>query len=335
MTARLLCAGLVALAASTAAASTASVIWLTITPGARANGMGEAFTAISDDATASYWNPAGLAFINPENREITLQHSKWLPQLADDLYFEYLGYADYIDGWGGVGGNITFMSMGEQDETVEGSPDPIGTFYTYGVAATGAMGTEVAPGASVGIGLRFIYDHLYYSDAGKGTSFAADLGVLYQLPMEDMGAGDLGEAAIGASISNLGPNMSYGGESDNNPLPRTLRVGMAYQPFDTRMTQLTVAADYSKLLTYVEDGLGTEFNENKWGVGAEYWYYDLLGLRAGYSHDTEGGSTIAGMTFGAGVKYGGFQFDMAFIPVDDLLEGSGKYNRKFSLVVQF
>lgn len=319
----------------TAGASTASVIWLTITPGARANGMGESFTAISDDATASYWNPAGLSGITPDVNEITLQHSNWLPQLADDMYFEYLGYARNIPGWGGIGGNITFMSMGEMLETEQGVEDPIGTFYSYGVAATVAFGTEVAPGTSVGLGAKFIYDHLYYSDEGKGTSFAADLGVLYQIPVDEIGLGVLGGASLGASLTNVGPNVSYGGSSENNPLPRTLRVGVAFEPFDTQLTQLRVAADYSKLLVQVEDGLSEEFDENKWGVGAEYWYYDLLGLRAGYTHDTEGQSTISGATFGAGLRYSGLQFDMAFVPVDVSLQGSGKYNKKFSLVVQF
>jgi hypothetical protein len=318
-----------------AQASTASVIWMTITPGARPNGMGEAFVAISDDATASYWNPAGLAYVTPEKNEVTLQHSNWLPQLADDLYFEYLGYARYLEGWGGVGGSITFMSMGEQQETEGGSPEPIGTFYAYGVSATAAAGTEVAPGVSVGLGVKFIYDHLFYEDIGKGSSFAADLGVLYHIPMDDLGLASLGNASIGACLSNLGPNMSYGGQSEGNPLPRTIRAGLAYEPFDTQMTQLQVAVDYSKLLTNVDDGFSDEITENKWGAGAEYWYYDLLGLRAGYIHDTEGASTIQGLTFGAGIRYSGLQFDMAFVPVEESLQGSGKYNKKFSLVVQF
>ncbi|MCK5842468.1 MAG: hypothetical protein KAH31_09890, partial [Candidatus Sabulitectum sp.] len=71
----------VLLMAQGAFAVTTSVIWLDITPGARANGMGESFTAVADDATASYWNPAGLAFAEEGSREITLQHSQWLPQL--------------------------------------------------------------------------------------------------------------------------------------------------------------------------------------------------------------------------------------------------------------
>ncbi len=40
--------------------SQAGVIFLLLPPGARASGMGDAFTSIADDANATYWNPAGL-----------------------------------------------------------------------------------------------------------------------------------------------------------------------------------------------------------------------------------------------------------------------------------
>lgn len=318
------------LSAAAAFAASASVIWLDITPGARANGMGESFTAVADDATASYWNPAGLAFAATEKKEITLQHSQWLPQLADDLYYEFLGYAQQLEGWGGVGGNITFMSMGEQDEIEEGSSDPIGTFYSYGISMDAAFGTEVAPGLAVGLGLKFIYDHLYYEDSGKGSSFAADLGVLYHVPEQSFG-----DISVGATLSNLGPNVSYGGNSENNPLPRKVKLGVAYMPIEDELTSLLIAADYSKLLVSVDDGISEEVKENKWGAGAEFWYYRLLGLRAGYVHDTEGESTISGVSFGAGLQWNDFQLDMAFIPVDESLQGSGKYNQKYSLTLRF
>lgn len=313
-----------------ALAVTTSVIWLDITPGARANGIGESFTAVADDATASYWNPAGLAFQEEGTREITLQHSQWLPQLADDLYYEFLGYAQHLEGWGGVGGNITFMSMGEQQEIEAGSTEPIGTFYTYGISADAAFGTEVAPGLAVGLGLKFIYDHLYYKDNGKGSSFAADLGVLYHAPEQSFG-----NISLGATVSNLGPNMSYGGNSENNPLPRKLKLGVAYVPFEDELTSLLIAADYTKLLVEIDDGISEEVKDNKWGTGAEFWYYNLLALRAGYVHDTEGESTISGVSFGAGLHWNDFQLDMAFVPVDESLQGSGKYNQKYSLTLQF
>jgi|GEM_PF-5115496 len=54
---KLLFAATLAVFAGTGWAATAAVIWKDITPGARPNGMGEVFTAISDDATASYSEP--------------------------------------------------------------------------------------------------------------------------------------------------------------------------------------------------------------------------------------------------------------------------------------
>ncbi len=40
--------------------SSAAVLFLRIAAGSRASGMGEAFVAVADDATATHWNPAGL-----------------------------------------------------------------------------------------------------------------------------------------------------------------------------------------------------------------------------------------------------------------------------------
>ncbi len=51
----------VLMAASAAeAVSNAAVLYLRVAAGARPAGMGEAFVSIADDATSTYWNPAGL-----------------------------------------------------------------------------------------------------------------------------------------------------------------------------------------------------------------------------------------------------------------------------------
>ena len=68
----------------------AGSIFLLISPGARAGGMGEAQGAVANDAYASYWNPAGLAF--QDGSELAIMHVNWLPNLADDMYYEFLGY---------------------------------------------------------------------------------------------------------------------------------------------------------------------------------------------------------------------------------------------------
>ena len=70
-------AGLLITVALQARPSEAGVIFLGIGPGARPTGMGDSFVAIADDATATYWNPAGLGF--QTGKEATLMHVNWLP----------------------------------------------------------------------------------------------------------------------------------------------------------------------------------------------------------------------------------------------------------------
>ena len=57
--------------------SDAAVLFLRIAPGARSAGMGEAFVAVADDASATHWNPAGLG-------EYPLAHAWYEIQVADD-----------------------------------------------------------------------------------------------------------------------------------------------------------------------------------------------------------------------------------------------------------
>jgi long-subunit fatty acid transport protein len=69
------------LAAATAWATTASAqtaaLSLSIPPTGRANGMGQAYVAIADDATATWWNPGGMAFL--DKKEASLTYAKLVP----------------------------------------------------------------------------------------------------------------------------------------------------------------------------------------------------------------------------------------------------------------
>ena len=108
--------------------SEAGAIFLLIAPGARAGGMGEAHVAVANDAYASYWNPAGLGFL--QGRELAMMHVNWLPGLADDLYYEFLAYRKSYPNLGTVGGHLIFLNLGEQIRTSE-TGDNLGTFTSY------------------------------------------------------------------------------------------------------------------------------------------------------------------------------------------------------------
>ena len=54
--------------------------FLKIGVGARAEGMGGAFVGVADDATALFWNAAGIARIDPDKSEFSFNHAVWLAE---------------------------------------------------------------------------------------------------------------------------------------------------------------------------------------------------------------------------------------------------------------
>jgi hypothetical protein len=63
--------------------------------GARYNAMGEAGVALAQDATATWWNPGGLAFMGERNkpRDFQIMQSNLAAGLADDIRLYWAGYA--------------------------------------------------------------------------------------------------------------------------------------------------------------------------------------------------------------------------------------------------
>ena len=166
--------------------SKSACLFLRIAPGARSAGMGEAFCAIADDATAVYWNPAGLAF--QEGREITLMHAKWLPQLANDLYYEFGAIRWPVEGLGTFGFNVTYINYGEQIWTGEEGPEELGRFMSYEFAIAAHYATTLNPNLGVGVSMRYIRSFLAdvpigaAKDPGKANAYAVDLSMLYKAP---------------------------------------------------------------------------------------------------------------------------------------------------------
>src|SRR5436309_2306797 len=84
---------------------TSGAPFLRIGVGARASGMGEAFTAVADDVSTIFWNPAGLA--NFKGREFLFMHNLWAPETS----LEYVAYAQPIKDFGTLSGSLTYLWM--------------------------------------------------------------------------------------------------------------------------------------------------------------------------------------------------------------------------------
>jgi hypothetical protein len=242
-------------------------------------------------------------------KEITFMHANWLPELASDLYYEYLSYVQHMEGWGTVGANLTFLSLGTNVRTDEFG-NPKGEFDSYELAFAFSYGTRINPNLSTGLSAKIIYSHLADQGAGlekgkgSGSSFALDAGLLYKTFHQRL--------ILGTALTNLGPNIAYIDLNQSDPLPRNLAVGLAYRIVDTPFNRLTATFEVNKELVGLDDPLSTEIKEAIENMGIEYWYGTYVSLRAGYIYDQVGDIKTA--TFGAGLQYGLFRFDFAYIP---------------------
>lgn len=99
--------------------------------GPRAVGMGGAFTALSDDITAMYWNPGGTANIN--SNEAFFNHST----LYADIGYDYAALASHLTDFGTLGAFVSVLSMNEMKVRTENQPEGTGEFFDAGALVIG------------------------------------------------------------------------------------------------------------------------------------------------------------------------------------------------------
>ena len=290
----------------------AGAVMLTIYPGAKAVGMGGAFTGIADDPTCMFYNLGGLGFF--DRMELQLTHSPWLRTLVDDAYFDYFAGV-FPTTVGNFGASVTYLTPGEV-EIYNENGDYLGAFKPFDVAVQLGYGFQPAKALGVGFGFKVFYSYLIPDwvmrdilnepGGGKALTVAVDGGLLYKTPLPGL--------SLGFNLANFGPGVSYSGEGQVDPLPWTLRLGLAWQVIRSEYHKLTIAADWHKVLVGLFDdlsdrGINFVLDEGWRSVGAEYSLYDMLYLRYGYFHDRYG--YRMGYTFGGGISYGSFKLDIA------------------------
>lgn len=328
---------LVVLSALMFGATRPGAVFLLIWPGARATALSGAFSAAADDATACYYNQAGLAFI--DGTIVSLQHAPWLPGLHPDMYYEYAGITkSYKVGTFGL--SIIYLTTGPTEvRNFEGIY--LGTYTTFDISVGLNYGAKIRENLGIGVGWKFVYSYLVppwvwgrmpelnITSGGIGITYAFDVGTMYK-PFSFL--------TVAAALQNIGPDISYTESGASDPLPYTLRLGLRFQPIKSDVIRIALTADVTKILvgmfadetnTFFEN-LSYEFKEAWKGIGLEADYYNFVKLRAGYFWDTEG--ERVGFTYGGGIKAGGFSLDVG---VDQDIYDFQTTNRKFSLSYQF
>ncbi len=268
---------------------------LDIQPGARQNGLGAAGVALADDATGvTWWNPAGLGFVNRTAVELT--YAQLAPGLADDVNYNYLTYIHPLEGWGAFGVGIVFVSLG-QIEGTDVNGNPTGSFGANAFAPAVYYGTRLLPDFSVGAALRYV--RLQYapnSYSGVGSTFALDLAGLYRIPAARLN--------FGLNVQNLGPSITFINEDQASPLSRNIKIGAAWEAYSSDQLGVVLVEDFNQSL--VTDVFRT------YNHGLELRVAQQLAGRIGWYSDPYG--HISDLTFGLGVNWGGLSLDFGSIP---------------------
>ena len=142
--------------------------------GARACGLGGAFVGVADDEGASYWNPAGLAFLESPALSLTDRVMS-----IDTNYIVFSG-ALPISEWGAFGINLIFHGV-DGVRGYDASAKPTGEGNCGEAMGSMAYAYEVA-GLAVGIGLRGMYQSISFEgDSSESWGVGLSLGLLYDI----------------------------------------------------------------------------------------------------------------------------------------------------------
>jgi hypothetical protein len=219
----------------------AGAVFLLIAPGAAAQGTGEANVARVDDAYASYYNPASLAF--QSKTSIVGMHVNWLKSLVPDLYYEFIGFSS--PGYGGtLGGHLIFLSLGEQLAT-DADGNELGNFKSYMWALDASYGTKLTENSGIGIGFKLFHQKLADNtteNEGDGkpysTDFAFDLAYLLRKD----------KFSFGFNVANIGPPISFIDEDQADPAPTNMRLGFFGNLYEDEFIKFNMLMDMQKLL---------------------------------------------------------------------------------------
>ena len=271
---------------------TSAAPFLEIPVGAVAVGMGGAFVSIANDATALYWNVAGITAL--EQSEVVGIHNEWIAGTS----FDFVAIVLKLGSYGAFGLNITSLSMDDMKVRTIDKPEGTGEFFSAGDIQIGlSYASKLTDRFSIGFTAKYIQQKIWHM---KSTAVAVDFGTTFQT---DLFRG----MTIGASISNFGSSMKLSGrdtrrfsridetisgsneriphniEMDSWDLPLLFQIGVSTNVMESNNLRLTVAVD----------ALHPSDDYESLNIGTELAFQERVFIRGGYQNlflvEAEGG----------------------------------------------
>jgi len=245
--------------------------FLKIGPSARAAGMGHSFTAIADDASAAYWNPAGLVDVG--GTSVHLDHVEW----PADIKLDYAAYS-FRPSWlpGVINLNARGLTMDPQVERTIYLPDGTGRHFDAGDMAFGFSYAQFFTDRfSTGFSVNLL--HMGLAEKSVNT-VSLDFGLIYRIGIRGM--------RLGMVVQNMGGEVDF--DSRPSKMPMLFKVGLAFDAFESGPHSMIGAVEF----THPSD------NRERSNVGVEYSFNRFLYLRSGYNMAYDAN----GYTYGFGVE---------------------------------
>lgn len=291
---------------------TAAATFLNIGVSARAIGLGGAFSAVANDASALYWNPAGITLC--DRPEIAFNHLEWLV----DIHHDFVG-AVIPAGRHCFGASVTYLGMPDQKVRTIDQPEGTGNLYSASdLALAASYGFQFTDQFAMGISVKYVLQKIYNSGS---SAFAVDLGAHYR-------PSKMKWLQLGMQIANFGQDLKFSGhdlaqtididpkhnssdrlpaslDTDSFSLPLIFRFGLAVRPIQTKQHRLLIACDL----------LHPSNNTESLNVGLEYTFHGFVSLRSGYNSLFERDyQESGGLALGTGLKIytGGTLFSLDY-----------------------
>lgn len=172
--------------------ATSAATFLKIGVGGRGVALGGAHTASVNDASAMYWNPAGINGVN--GQELVFHQSSMYDGLG--LQHSYLGAVVQVGSSNRIGLSINHLSYGDMTRTTEFSPEGEGQFTASDIAIGLAFGTRVSDRFRIGIQTKLVRETISFSSA---SALAIDIGSQYTTAINGL--------ELGMAITNFGTKM--------------------------------------------------------------------------------------------------------------------------------
>jgi hypothetical protein len=266
---------------------------LKVTQSARAAGMGDAFAAVSRDASSLFWNPAGLAYI--ERFEWTYTYTSWIAGSRINS-----GVFAYRTDFGAIGVSFLSFNPGDIEETTPFLPGGTGRSVPSGDVGIGiGFSRKMTDRFTLGTHVQWVQETL---DQDKASTLNVSLGTLFYTGFRS--------SRVAMTLRNFGKNEKVVREQFFMPMVFTVTGAMEVYGEAQDPNRLTVSFENVFAIDY----------DNRAHLGAELWLHDRLALRSGYkfNYDTDSFSAGAGVRIPRGQRH--LAVDVAYTHMGDLLD---------------